>query len=99
MFGREGDRLHRLSTPVSGPREEHQEPSSFSHELGHIIDNKKLLHEELRTLFFAGIDTAAAFPAKPFLILVQHPKIWREARHEANRFKVKSRLSDSLDSA
>ena len=60
----EADRLHRPSTLISELRKEHQEPSSFLNELGHVNDDKQLLRDELRTLFFAGVDTAAAFRTK-----------------------------------
>ena len=60
----EADRLHRPSTLLSELRKEHQEPSSFLNELGHVNDIKQLLRDELRTLFFAGVDTAAAFRNK-----------------------------------
>ena len=60
----EADRLHRPSTLISELRKQHHEPSTFLNELGHVNDDKQLLRDELRTLFFAGVDTAAAFRTK-----------------------------------
>ena len=79
----EAPRLRQPSALNCEPREEHQKPSSFLDELEHIIDDKKLLRDELLTLFFAGVDTAAALLTNLFFVLAKRPDIWHELRHEA----------------
>lgn len=78
----EAQQLRKPALSNSEPVEERQKRHSVLDELQHLIGSKRLLRDELLTMFFAGVDTAAALLTNLFFTLGKRPDIWRELRHE-----------------
>ena len=51
-------------------------------ELGKVISDRKLLRDELLTIFFAGRDTTASLLCSTFFTLARRPDIWQKLRSE-----------------
>ena len=59
----------------------------FARELGKITDDRKVLRDELLTIFFAGRDTTSALLSNLFFILARNPDVWQRLRVEVNELK------------
>lgn len=56
----------------------------FLHQLSRVTDDWHFIRDELLTVFFAGVDTAAALLTNLFFILAKRPDIWQQLRDEVH---------------
>lgn len=75
--------LRNSSSPITEDNKLQQDRHVFLRDLSEVTDDRQVLRDELLTIFFAGVDAAAAVLTNLFFVLANRPDIWQLLRDEA----------------
>ena len=70
----------------------------FARELVKVTDDRKVLRDELLTIFFAGRDTTSALLSNLFFVLARKSDVWQQLQAEVNELEGKKPTLEELKS-